>query len=97
MAIPTLLYSDTLVEINGDAIRFKDYYFPVGSKSVRFADIASVTAAKPNWLNGQYRIQGTGRRAPKSFLFRCVAPRAGLVSQWSPQTVSKQFCAAKTY
>jgi hypothetical protein len=56
----TLLYSDTLVEITDDAICFKDYYFPVGSKSVRFSDIERIMAVKPNWHNGQYRIQGTG-------------------------------------
>lgn len=59
MATANLLYSDSLVEITEDTLCFKDYYFPVGSKCLRFADIENITAEKPNWLNGQFRIQGT--------------------------------------
>ena len=59
MATPTLLYTDSLVEITNEAICFKDYYFPFGSKRVPFSDIETVTAATPNWTNGKYRIQGT--------------------------------------
>ena len=60
MAAPNLLYTDSLVEITDDAIFFKHYYFPAGSKRVPFSDIEAVTAAAPNWTNGKYRIQGTG-------------------------------------
>lgn len=60
MTTADVLYSDSLVEITQDAIRFKGYYFPFGSKRVRFADIEQVTAEKPSLLNGRYRIQGSG-------------------------------------
>lgn len=55
----TKLYLDSLVEITEDTLCFRDYYFPVGSKCVRLADIENITAETPNWLNGQFRIQGT--------------------------------------
>lgn len=60
MATADVLYSDSLVEITQDAICFKAYYFPFGSKRVRFADIDRVTAEKPSLLNGQYKLHGTG-------------------------------------
>ena len=59
MAATNLLYADSLVEVTEDAILFKDYYFPTGSKRVPFSDIEAVTAAAPSWWNGKYRIQGT--------------------------------------
>lgn len=59
MATADVLYSDSLVEITQDAICFKAYYFPVGSKRVWFADIDHVTAEKPTLLNGRFRIQGS--------------------------------------
>lgn len=60
MASTDVLYSDSLVEITQDAICFKAYYFPFGSKRVRFSDIDHVTAEKPSLLNGQYKLHGTG-------------------------------------
>lgn len=59
MATANVLYSDSLVEITEDTLCFRDYYFPIGSKCFRLADIENITAEKPNWLNGQFRIQGT--------------------------------------
>ncbi len=59
MATADVLYSDSLVEITQDAICFKCYYFPFGSKRVRFADIDHVTVEKPSLLNGKYKLQGT--------------------------------------
>ena len=55
-----VLYSDGLVEITEGCICFKNYYFPVGSKYISFSDILSVTTAHPNWLNGKYRLHGSG-------------------------------------
>ncbi|MGI4789638.1 MAG: hypothetical protein ACRYFS_12395 [Janthinobacterium lividum] len=60
MTPENLLYSDSLVEITEDSICFKDYYFPVGSKEVRFSEIDTITEKKPTWWNGKYRVQGTG-------------------------------------
>lgn len=59
MATANILYSDSLVEMTHEAICFKSYYFPFGSKRVRFSDIARVTVEKPGLLNGQYKLQGT--------------------------------------
>jgi hypothetical protein len=53
-------YSDALVEIGDDAIRLKGYYFPFGSKRVRFAEIAEVVVEKPTLINGKWRIWGSG-------------------------------------
>lgn len=60
MATADVLYSDSLVEITQDAICFKNYYFPFGSKRVSFSGIDHITTEKPSLLNGQYRLHGTG-------------------------------------
>ncbi len=60
MTTANVLYSDSLVEITQEAICFKAYYFPFGSKRVRFSDIDRITAEKPSLRNGQYKLHGTG-------------------------------------
>lgn len=55
-----ILYSDSLVGITDEAIVFKAYYFPFGSKRVPLADIAGIDAERPTLWNGRYRIHGTG-------------------------------------
>jgi len=55
-----ILYWDSLVEITGDAIAFKNYYYPAGSKRVYFSDIDSIRVEKPTLLNGKWRLWGTG-------------------------------------
>ncbi len=55
-----VVYSDKLVEITQDSILFRDYYFPVGSRCVRFTDLQSVTGEAPTLRSGKYRIHGTG-------------------------------------
>lgn len=60
MATANFSYSDSLVEITDTFICFKCYYFPFGAKCVRFSEIDHITAEKPNWLNGQYRLHGSG-------------------------------------
>ena len=55
-----ILYSDKLVEITGDAIPFRMYYFPFGSKRVKLPTIARLRVMAPTLLNGKWRQWGTG-------------------------------------
>jgi hypothetical protein len=54
------LYSDSLVEISADAILFRRYYFPVGAKRLKLADIERVVVQTPTFATGKYRLQGSG-------------------------------------
>jgi uncharacterized membrane protein len=62
-------YKDGLIEISQDNIIFKDYYFPVGSKSINLSQIEYVEAKKPTLCNGKWRLHGTG-----DLLFRIWFP-----------------------
>lgn len=62
-------YKDSLVEINGDTITFKDYYFPMGSKFVNFSQVEYVLEKTPTVWNGKWRMHGTG-----DLLFRIWFP-----------------------
>ena len=53
-------YSDSLVEVSEKGIQFRNYYFPVGSKSVPFADITSIEGKPSTIRNGKWRLWGTG-------------------------------------
>lgn len=53
-------YADKLVEITDDGIRFLLYYVPFGSKTVPFADVEYIRAAKAGLTTGKWRIWGTG-------------------------------------
>ena len=55
-----VLYSDNLICITKDLIRFKNYYFPIGSKSIEIAQIDHVKIFKPTILSGKWRIHGSG-------------------------------------
>jgi len=55
-----ILYSDKLIEINGDSILVRDYYYPFGDKRVHFEDIESIVVQKPNLKSGKYRYYGSG-------------------------------------
>ncbi len=55
-----IVYSDGLVEITAVSIRFKNYYFPFGSKRIIFSEVGSISVEKPTLLNGKYRFHGTG-------------------------------------
>ncbi|MBU4319322.1 MAG: hypothetical protein KKF30_18845, partial [Proteobacteria bacterium] len=54
------LYSDKLVDIFGDSIVFRNYYYPFGNKRVKFEDVDSIAVEKPTLLSGKYRYYGTG-------------------------------------
>lgn len=56
-----LTYHDSLITITADEIVFADYYFPRHTpKTVRLADIASITVCQPTIWNGKWRLHGTG-------------------------------------
>jgi hypothetical protein len=55
-----IAYSDGLVEVSENAIRFRHYYFPIGAKFVRFSDILRLEKRPPTLLNGKWRLWGTG-------------------------------------
>ena len=65
-----ILYSDRLVEITGERILFRTYYFPFGKKTIAWPDIESIEAREPTVLDGKFRIHGTGD-------FRTWFPRDG--------------------
>jgi hypothetical protein len=52
-------YSDSLVEISGDTILFRRYYFPFGAKRLRLSDIERVVIETPTFFTGKYRLQGS--------------------------------------
>ncbi len=54
------VYSDSLVEVSQTGIRFRYYYFPVGTKLVRFTDILCIQKKPSTLLNGKWRLWGTG-------------------------------------
>ena len=55
-----MIYSDSLIEVSEIGVRFRNYYFPMGSKSVPFADIISVESKPTKLLNGKWRLWWTG-------------------------------------
>ncbi len=54
-----VLYSDKLVEITDEGIRFHVYYFPLGSKSVAWKDIERVITQPAFVGTGSWRLWGT--------------------------------------
>jgi hypothetical protein len=54
------VYADKLVEITEGEILFRFYYFPFGSKCVRFSEIDHVAVKKPTLISGKWRIWGSG-------------------------------------
>ncbi len=54
------LYADKMVEIHHESIIFRRYYFPVGSKKIRFSDVQRIETLQPTVKNGKWRIHGTG-------------------------------------
>jgi uncharacterized membrane protein len=53
-------YKDSLIEISQDNIIFKNYYFPMGSKSINLSQVEYVEAKPPTLGNGKWRLHGTG-------------------------------------
>lgn len=56
-----IVYQDKLVSITAAEIVFNNYYFPfMKPKTVRLADIVSISIRQPTIWNGKWRLHGTG-------------------------------------
>ena len=55
-----VIYSDKLIEISHDAIFFRHYYFPLGSKKIQLDDVEKIEVLNPTLMHGKWRIHGTG-------------------------------------
>jgi hypothetical protein len=53
------IYSDHRIECTPDAVVIRGYYFPWGSKHVRYASIKSLRRVQLTASRGQWRIWGT--------------------------------------
>ncbi|MEW1861944.1 hypothetical protein AB0399_16485 [Streptomyces sp. NPDC088194] len=53
------IYRDRWIRCTPDAVRIRGYYFPWGTKAVRYADIRDVRRVTLGLLSGQARIWGT--------------------------------------
>lgn len=56
----TTLYSDSLIQITDETILFRTCYFPFGAKNLELSKIAHVEVLKPTFMNGKWRIHGSG-------------------------------------
>ncbi len=54
------LYSDGLITIAQDSVKFHNYYFPGISKTVPITGIEKTTANVPSIFNGKWCIWGSG-------------------------------------
>jgi hypothetical protein len=57
----TATYRDRWIECGTDEIRIRGYYFPWGTKRIRYADIRAVHRVPIGTLTGRYRVWGTSR------------------------------------
>ena len=55
-----VIYSDGIIEMTGESILFRKYYFPFGSKRIELSRIDHIEVRTPSLLNGKWRIHGTG-------------------------------------
>ncbi|MGW7578798.1 hypothetical protein [Streptomyces sp. NPDC054765] len=53
------LYRDRWIECTPDALRIRGYYFPWGTKTVRYAAVRAVERVEIGTFSGQARIWGT--------------------------------------
>lgn len=61
------LYEDSLLRITPDALCFKHFYFPCGTRRVSWNDIEYVEAKTPRLHNGKWRFWGTGDLLARSW------------------------------
>lgn len=54
-----MLYHDRYIDCDAEGVRVRWYYFPFGTKHVRYADIVQVTRVPLSRFRGQLRIWGT--------------------------------------
>jgi hypothetical protein len=53
------VYKDKLIEVTDEGVKFRRYYFPVGDRSVSFAQIERVQVGSPSAMDGSWRLWGT--------------------------------------
>lgn len=76
----TALYQDRWIRCTDDALHIRGYYFPWGTKRVRYGRIRAVTRVHLGLLSGQLRIWGTASpRYWASLDPRRMSKEAGLV------------------
>ncbi len=56
----SVLYEDRYIVCDDDAITIKEYFFPMGSKRIAYADIKGVTEDSLTLLDGKLRVWGIG-------------------------------------
>ena len=56
----TILYSDSLITITGNAITFKNYSLLMKPRKVNFMDIDHIDVLEPSLTTGKYRMWGSG-------------------------------------
>jgi len=59
-ATSPVIYADSLVEITGDSITFRNYSLFLKPRTVRLADIDHIDVKKARMGTGKYRIWGSG-------------------------------------
>ncbi|MGH3733849.1 MAG: hypothetical protein ACRDVC_10865 [Acidimicrobiales bacterium] len=52
-------YDDGIIKCDAEGLEIRRYYFPVGSKRVKYAEIKGLQRLSMGTLNGQWRIWGT--------------------------------------
>jgi len=55
-----IVYSDSLICVTENLVRFQQYYFPFGSKSIEISQIDHIEILIPTLLSGKWRIHGSG-------------------------------------
>jgi hypothetical protein len=53
-------YSDSLICLTKNSIRFQQYYFPFGSKRIEISQIEHIEVFEPTISSGKWRIHGSG-------------------------------------
>lgn len=56
----TVLYSDSTVECDDEAITIRNYYFPGVSKRIPYSQIRDATSRSMSMWTGRMRLWGTG-------------------------------------
>ena len=56
-----VVYEDKLVKVFPDSIQLKNYYLlSIGSRTIPFGQIRTITVEKPTLFTGKWRLQGSG-------------------------------------
>jgi hypothetical protein len=56
----TTLYEDKYITCDDDAITVRQYYFPLGTKRIRYDEIRWFDQRRIGMMTGRYRIWGAG-------------------------------------